>query len=220
MTSFAILVKNYGVQIMTDDTQPIGATPGGDISGLILPHLSTPAARNAAEAEAISRAYDKHVFRARRKKHGTEWLTDDFIRKVHTDMFGTIWDWGGQYRKMKLNIGVDPHRIREQVKLLTGDFQAWNDPNSTMPVVETAARLQHRLTYIHPFNNGNGRHARLMTDIFFYSRRFPIPQWPQIQLMSHGNQIRENYIQAMKHADNGDFSPLIHFIQECFEETR
>jgi fido (protein-threonine AMPylation protein) len=80
---------------MTDDTQPIGATPSGDVSGLILGHLSTPAARNAAEAEAISRAYDKHVFRARRKKQETEWLTDDYIRRVHADMFGTIWEWGG-----------------------------------------------------------------------------------------------------------------------------
>ena len=90
-----ILAKSYGAKTMMDDTRPIGATPGGDISGLILVHLSTPDARNAAETEAISRAYDKHVFRARRKKRGTEWLTDDFIRKVHADMFGTIWEWGG-----------------------------------------------------------------------------------------------------------------------------
>jgi Fic-DOC domain mobile mystery protein B len=204
---------------MTDDTRPIGATPGGDISGLILGHLSTPAARNAAEAEAIGRAYDKHVFRARRKKQGTEWLTDDYIRRVHDDMFGTIWEWGGQYRQTNLNIGVEPHLIWEQIKLLTGDFYAWNETKSTIPVIEIAARLQHRLTYIHPFNNGNGRHARLMTDIFLYSRQYPIPQWPQIQLMSQGNQIREHYIRAMKHADDGDLTELIRFIAECLKET-
>jgi len=200
---------------MTDDSQPIGATPGGDASGLILGHLSTPAARNAAEAEAISRAYDKHVFRARRKKQGTEWLTDAYIRQVHADMFGTIWEWGGQYRQTRLNIGVEPHLIREQIKLFTGDFYSWNETKSTMPVVEISARLQHRLTYIHPFINGNGRHARLMTDIFLYSRQYAIPQWPQIQLMSQGNQVREHYIRAMKHADDGDFAELIQFIEEC-----
>lgn len=203
---------------MTDDTQPIGATPGGDISGLLLGRLSTPAARNAAEAEAISRAYDKHVFRARRKKQETEWLTDDYIRQVHADMFGNIWEWGGQYRQTRLNIGVEPHLIREQIKLLTGDFFSWNETKSTMPVIEIAARLQHRLTYIHPFINGNGRHARLMTDIFLYSRQYPIPQWPQIQLMSQGNQVRERYIRAMKHADDGDIIELIHFIEKCLKE--
>jgi Fic-DOC domain mobile mystery protein B len=204
---------------MTDDTQPIGATPGGDISGLLLGRLSTLAARNAAEAEAISRAYDKHVFRARRKKQGTEWLTDDYIRQVHADMFGTIWEWGGQYRQTRLNIGVEPHLIREQIKLLTGDFYSWNETKSTMPVIEIAARLQHRLTYIHPFPNGNGRHARLMTDIFLYSRQYPIPQWPQTQLMSQGNQVREHYIRAMKHADDGDLTDLIQFIEECLKEN-
>ncbi len=212
-----ILVKSYGATIVTDDSQPIGATPGGDTSGLILEHLSTQASRNAAEAEAISRAYDKYVFRARRKKQGTEWLTDDFIRKVHADMFGTIWEWGGQYRQKRLNIGIEPHLIREQIKLLTGDFFSWNEAKSTIPVVDIAARLQHRLTYIHPFINGNGRHARLITDIFFYSRQHLIPQWPQIQLMAEGNQIRERYIQAMKHADVGDLTDLMDFIESCLK---
>lgn len=202
---------------MTDDSHPLGATPGGDISGLILGHLSTPAARNGAEAEAIDRAYSKYVFRARRKKQGTVWLTDDFIRKVHADMFGTIWEWGGQYRKTKLNIGVEPHLIREQITLLTGDFHSWNETSSSMLAVEIGACLQHRLTQIQPFLNGNGRHARLITDIFFYSRQFPIPQWPQIQLMAQGNQIRGRYIQAMRHADAGDLTDLMQFLESCLK---
>ena len=218
MKSCVILGKSYGAKIMTDDSHPLGATPGSDISGLILGHLSTPAARNAAEAEAIDRAYVTHVYRARRKKRGTEWLTDDYIRKVHADMFGAIWEWGGQYRQKRMNIGVAPHRIREQVKLLTGDFLSWNDPGSTMPVVEIAARLQHRLTFIHPFVNGNGRHARLLTDIFFHSRHHRIPQWPQIHRMSQGNEIRSHYIQAMKNADDGNLTDLIEFIQSCLED--
>lgn len=215
-----IPANDYGAKTMTDDTQPVGATPGGDTSGLLLHHLSTTAARNAAETEAISRAYDKHVFRARRKKQTTEWLTDDFIRKVHADMFGAIWEWAGKYRQTKLNIGIEPLLIREQIKLLTEDFLYWNDTKSTMSVIEVAARIQHRLTNIHPFTNGNGRHARLITDIVFHSRQLPIPQWPQIQLMAKGNEIREQYITAIKKADNGDIKDLIQFIEECLKPSR
>lgn len=218
MKSSAIPENVCGVKTMTDETKPVGATPGGDTSGLILVHLSTTAARNAAETEAISRAYDKHVFRARRKKRETEWLTDTFIRKVHADMFGTIWEWAGHYRQTNLNIGVDPFLIKEQIRLLTEDFLFWNGPTSTMPAVEVAARLQHRLAKIHPFTNGNGRHARLMTDIFLHSRKHPLPQWPQIQLLSQGNKIREQYITAMKNADEGDVTKLIQFIEECLEQ--
>lgn len=99
-------------------------------------------------------------------------------------MFGTIWEWAGKYRKTEMNIGVKPHLIQEQIKLFTEDFRYWNDAQSTMPVIEVAARVQHRLTNIHLFINGNGRHARLITDIFFHSRKHPIPQWPQIHLMT------------------------------------
>jgi Fic-DOC domain mobile mystery protein B len=200
---------------MTDETQPAGATPGDDTSGLILVHLTTRAARNAVETEAISLAYDKYVFEARRKKRRTQWLTDDFIRRVHGDMFSSIWEWAGQYRMDKLNVGVDPHLIPEQIRLLCDDFLFWDSLTSKMPVLEVAARLQNRLTKIHPFRNGNGRHARLITDIFFHSRQHALPQWPEIDLMPQGHEVRAQYISAMKTADQGDFSALIQFIEGC-----
>ncbi len=84
-----------------------------------------------------------------------------------------------------------------------------------MPILEVAARLQNRLTRIHPFRNGNGRHARLITDIFFYSRQHPLPEWPQTHLISEGNQIRERYIAAMRTADEVDFSSLVGFLENC-----
>jgi Fic-DOC domain mobile mystery protein B len=203
---------------MSDDTQPVDATPGDDISGLLATNLITRTARNAAETEAISRAYDKHIFRARRKTRGSKWLTDQFLRKVHHDMFGSIWDWAGKYRSTLLNIGVDPHLIQEQIQASCGDFSYWDSSESSMPVLEVAARLQNRLTRIHPFKNGNGRHARLITDIFFYSRRHSLPQWPQIHLMTHGHDVREQYIAAMRKADQGDFSDLIRFIEGCLQQ--
>lgn len=198
---------------MADETQPAEATPGDDTSDLILPQLTPRAARNAAEADAISLAYNKYIFEARKKKRGTRWLTDDFICRVHREMFGTIWEWGGKYRTDTLNIGVDWHHISEQIRLLCDDFLSWDSPTSTMPILEVAARLQNRLTKIHPFRNGNGRHARLITDIFFYSHEHPLPEWPQTHLMSEGRQIRERYTAAMKQADQEDFSSLIQFIE-------
>lgn len=200
---------------MTDETQPTGATPGDDTSGLILTQLTSRADRNAVESDAISLAYNKYVFEARRKKKGTQWLTEDFLCRVHRDMFGSIWEWAGTFRTDTLNIGLAPKLIPEQIRLLCDDFLYWDSPASTMPVLEVAARLQNRLTKIHPFRNGNGRHARLITDIFFYSREHPLPEWPQTHLMSEGHQIRERYIAAMKKADQEDFSDLIQFIENC-----
>jgi hypothetical protein len=55
---------------MSDKTNIPGATPGDDASGLIQRQLTDRAARNAAELDAISRAYNKHIYRARRKRAG------------------------------------------------------------------------------------------------------------------------------------------------------
>jgi len=151
---------------MTDKTKILGATSGDDTSGLIQRQLTDRHTRNAAELDAISRAYNKHIYRARRKGAGTAWLTDQFIRAVHYDMLGEIWEWAGKYRTGSLNIGVDFHLIPEQIKLLCDDFSYWNSDKSKMSPLEIAARLQNRLTRIHPYTNGNGRHARLITDIF------------------------------------------------------
>ncbi|MBS0150048.1 MAG: mobile mystery protein B [Nitrospira sp.] len=200
---------------IADETQPDGETSGDDTSGLILTQLTTRGERNVAEAQAISLAYDKYIFEARRRKRGVQWLTDAYIRTVHQDMLGSIWDWAGKYRTENLNIGMDWRHVPEQVYLLCDDFLHWDSPTSTMPILEMAARLQNRLTKIHPFRNGNGRHARLITDIFLYSRQHPLPEWPQTHLMSEGHQIRERYIAAMRTADEGDFSSLTEFLQSC-----
>ncbi|HKZ01247.1 MAG TPA: mobile mystery protein B [Pyrinomonadaceae bacterium] len=202
---------------MSDKTKTPGATPGDDTSGLIQRQLTDRRARNAAELDAISRAYNKHIYRARRKRAGTEWLTDELIRRVHFDMFGEIWEWAGKYRTDSVNIGVDFHLIPEQIKLLCGDFNYWNSDRGAMPPLEIAVRLQNRLTRIHPFINGNGRHARLITDIFFHSVKHPLPKWPQIQLMSEGDQVRARYIEAMKAADKEDYRELMAFMKEFVE---
>lgn len=198
--------------MMNDKTETIGETSGGDdISGLIQKHLTNREDRNAVELEAISHAYDKYVYRAKKKKRRSGWLTDEFIRRVHFDMFGSIWDWGGKYRSRNMNVGVPHHQIQEQIKMLCDDFQLWDSSNE-MPTLEIAARLQNRLTKVHPFKNGNGRHARLITDIFFKSRDQNLPIWPQVQLMTEGDRVRAEYIAAMRKADEGDFSLLSDFI--------
>lgn len=200
---------------MTDKTKLSGETPGSDTSGLLLTQLTTKRARDAVELEAIANAYDKYIFKNQNKVKGTDWFIDEFIRQLHKDMFGEIWSWAGKYRTNNVNIGIDWPQIPEQVQVLCADFQFWNSPRASMSPIEIAARLQNRLTRIHPFINGNGRHARLVTDIFLNSIHYSLPKWPQIQLKSEGHKIREKYIAAMKKADHDDYDDLIKFIEDC-----
>ena len=78
-------------------------------------------------------------------------------------MLGEVWTWAGAYRTTGKNIGVDPAQIRMELLSLFDDTKYWIE-NSTYPIDEIAIRFHHRLVAIHPFANGNGRHARLMAD--------------------------------------------------------
>lgn len=169
-------------------------------------------AREVAELEAMAQTYDKYVFKGKRKTPGSGWLTEGFIRRVHFDMFGDIWKWAGKYRKDYWAVGVEPHLISEEVQLLCQDFATWDAPSASMPVLEVGARLQNRLTRIHAFTNGNGRHACLLTDIFFRSQTHPIPKWPQFDALEQGDKLREQFIFAMIRADEDYYEELIEFI--------
>ena len=60
--------------------------------------------------------------------------------------------------------------------------------------------------------------ARLITDIFFHSVKHPLPKWPQIQLLSEGDQVRSRYIEAMINAaDKEDYRELMAFMKEFVE---
>jgi Fic-DOC domain mobile mystery protein B len=185
---------------------PSGATPF-DVDGLRLTHLRTREAIYDAEAENILLAYQKYL--RRRLSPNRAWFTEGFVRQVHRDMLGAVWEWGGRYRETELTIGVPAHQIREEIAKLCDDRLFW-DKDKNMPIIERAARLHARLAWIHPFRNGNGRHARLITDIFLYSHRHALPEWPHSELIQEGTP-REEYLVAMKQADRGNFESLITF---------
>lgn len=65
-----------------------------------------------------------------------------------------------------------------------------------------AAWFHHAFTQIHPFQDGNGRIARLIASyVFIRDNYFP--------LTLVDSQDRESYISALEEADNGDLRPLI-----------
>jgi fido (protein-threonine AMPylation protein) len=63
-----------------------------------------------------------------------------------------------------MNIGIPHYQIREALAALLGDARYWIEHRTFEPD-ELAVRFHHRLVSIHPFANGNGRHARLMGDV-------------------------------------------------------
>jgi Fic-DOC domain mobile mystery protein B len=140
---------------------PEGATPidEDEKEGLLIRSIGTREELNAWEQRNITDAYS-WLDRTRRK----DYLSAEFIRTLHEKMFGKVWAWAGDYRRTDKNIGVDWSQIPIHLRQLLDDVRYWID-NETYPSDEIAIRFHHRLVFIHLFPNGNGRHARVMTDV-------------------------------------------------------
>lgn len=78
-------------------------------------------------------------------------------------MFDNVWKWAGIYRQTERNIGFDPKEIVQRIPQLLANTRYWLQ-NKTFSTDEALLRFHHQLTRIHPFANGNGRHARMITD--------------------------------------------------------
>ena len=142
--------------------EPEGATPldPDDIEGLKFKHITTRLQLDELESANITAG-----LRWIERRRSGDILTDEFVRALHRRLFGDVWIWAGTYRLTEKNIGIDPLQISVQIRILLDDARYWAE-HSVFPAKEAAARFHHRMVQIHPFPNGNGRHARIAADIF------------------------------------------------------
>jgi fido (protein-threonine AMPylation protein) len=75
---------------------------------------------------------------------------------------------------------------------------------------ELSVRFHHRLIFIHPFANGNGRRARLIADALAQRQDRPVFTWGGADL-ARNCDFRQRYIDALQDADAGDIGPLLAF---------
>lgn len=188
---------------------PEGATPldGDELKALLTKHMTLQSELNEWEQTNILEA-EKWGFGQRH----TEILSLEFIQLLHRKMFNATWKWAGQFRTTLKNIGVMPYEVPQELVKLCADVQMQID-HRTMSFDEIAARLHHRLVWIHPFPNGNGRHARIYTDILLINHQHPKFTWGQGHLIAP-TQTRKAYIRALREADRHNFVPLFNFVRQ------
>lgn len=192
---------------MIDFEYPEAATPidPDEAKGLLLTHITTQGELNRWEQDNIVEALD---WVARTKP--TDILNEQFIKRLHKRMFGNVWKWAGKFRQSDKNIGMSWHQVPMGIQNFCDDVPFWIKSQDESPE-EMAVRFHHRLVWIHPFPNGNGRHARLMADIFIENVLHGVPfTWGSRDLSISGEQ-RSRYINALREADGGNFVPLLVF---------
>jgi Fic-DOC domain mobile mystery protein B len=183
---------------------PPGAThlDPDEMQGLLPSHITLQHQLNDFEEANIGQAREWAYTRRRGDP-----LAREFIQIVHRRMFEQTWRWAGELRRWEKNSGGPWMDVPVRLRVLTDDVRAQVEYKS-YPVAEIAARYHHRLASIHPFPNGNGRHARFMADLLLKDLTGKVFTWGQDTVGGAGI-ARTAYIEALRAADRGDYAPLL-----------
>lgn len=101
----------------------------------------------------------------------------------------------------KIHYYTDPLHVKDEMEKLLN----WYHRARKIHFVEKAAIFHYRFVAIHPFDDGNGRMARLLMNLILMQARY----LPCIIHMAH----RRYYLEALEKVDEKkDFAPFISFV--------
>lgn len=161
--------------------------------------------------------------------HDKEVLTEAAIRKLHEILLVEPYQvqaitpdgWPtmktvalGQYKTQPNHVRTPTgethfYATPEETPAKMQDLMTWyrdETAKRAMRPVEIAARLHHRFTAIHPFDDGNGRMSRLLMNLMLMQAGYP----PAVIRLGE----REQYLAALRRADAGENEDFISFIAE------
>jgi len=101
---------------------------------------------------------------------------------------------------------ASPEETPIKMRELMDWYRASKDDPDIHPLVLSAV-LHHRFVAIHPFDDGNGRMARLLMNLIFFQNEYP----PAVIRLDDRNA----YYLALSQADAGDLKPFVEYIGEC-----
>ena len=189
-----------------------GQTPldEGEKEGLRITTITTQGELDEFEQLGVEKATE---WTMRKKPDLSQILSENYVKELHKRMFDDVWEWAGEFRTTNKNLGVDKHQISVELKNLLDDCRYWIDKR-TFNEDEIAVRFSHRLVSIHPFSNGNGRHARLIADVLVsFGLGKSHFSWGTKNLTAKG-EARSKYLLARKAADANNYEPLIKFARQ------
>lgn len=159
-----------------------------------------------AETIALRAATDK-LIGMYDKKHR---FTAGDIRKMHEMWLGNIYEWAGQYRQVNISKDDLHFAAAGQVPLLMTQFEEGPlrrhtpcDFKSRERILEALAEVHVELVLIHPFREGNGRVARILSMLMAFQAGLPMLNFRDIT-----GKKREDYFGAISRGLDRDYKPM------------
>ena len=138
------------------------------------------------------------------------------IRAIHKIWLGEIYEWAGEYRQVNVSKGDFHFAAAKQIPLLMSELQKSplhkHTPcnfRSMARVIQSLAEVHVELVLIHPFREGNGRVARLLSTLIAFQAGLPMLNFRDIT-----GKKRKDYFDAISSGLDRDYKP----IEKLFEK--
>jgi Fic family protein len=146
-------------------------------------------------------------------------FSEESVKRLHHLIYNGIDpEKAGQYRAGLVFItGTEyvPPTAEEVPSLMVALINALNAKRDKLYPVELAAYAHCRLTDIHPFQDGNGRTARLLMNLILVNKGYCIVSIPPV--------LRHDYITALQQAQRSNApsdAAFVRLIAECEIEAQ
>ena len=180
--------------------------------------IKSKKAMDEAESVALKAATDKLIgmYNA-----GHRFTAED-IRTMHKIWLGNIYEWAGEYRQVNVS-KVDFHfAASKQVPLLMNafekDFLYKHTPcnfKSMERVTQALAEVHVELVLIHPFREGNGRVARLLSTLMAFQSGLPMLNFRDIT-----GKKRKKYFAAISSGLDSDYKQMGKLFEKIIETSK
>lgn len=143
-------------------------------------------------------------------------ITEDDIKNLHKMAMDRIIATAGSYKEHDdlavRGAGFTPppfYEIPKQMKELVHLIN--NNPDELRPI-EHAAQVHYDFVWIHPFEDGNGRIARLLMNLLLVRNYYPFTVIKQVE--------KPKYLRTLKEMDTkGNFESFLIFVARSVEQT-
>lgn len=143
------------------------------------------------------------------------------IRAMHADWLRNIYPWAGEYRQVNIGKGGFQFASAQYIPDLMEEFEQGPLAEHTPcppGVVEGVARrlavVHSELVLIHPFREGNGRIARLLSILMSVQAGLPPLAFGVLK-----GDLRERYFRAVRASVGKDYGPMTSIFSGVIEAT-
>jgi len=142
-------------------------------------------------------------------------ISEQLIRNLHQIITKeTEKEWAGKYRNSNVIIGGAEHKPPEAIDVpyeMSKLIEWWQKNQNKISVIELSALIHHKLVYIHPFFDGNGRTTRLIMNLILMQSGYPL-----VIILKND---RKKYYRVLTEADKGNLIPFVRFIAQAIERS-